>query len=89
MAGQICNRLKVLTSDELPSEWDRIVYSEAALRANSKAVLFLIKANMADFIRATRSRLSHDLLLFLSTLSLKIMDGLSCLLNRLLYCRSR
>lgn len=43
--------VRLLTSDELASEWNRIKDAEAGLSTNGEAVLLLVKANVADFLR--------------------------------------
>ena len=49
-----------LTSDELSSEGICVVDAESVLGANGKAILFLIKANVANFVRASSSRYCHS-----------------------------
>ena len=49
-----------LTSDELATEGNRVVNSEASLSTHCKAVLLLIKADVANLLRATWFRHCHD-----------------------------
>ena len=48
-----------LTSHKLASERNCIVNAEASLSAHGKAILLLVKANVANFVSASRSRHSH------------------------------
>ena len=50
---------RLLTSDELASERNGVIDAEAALRPHRKAILLLIKANVADFICTSRCSSSH------------------------------
>ena len=49
----------LLTSDELASERNGVIDAETALRAHSKTILLLIKANVADFICTSGCSSSH------------------------------
>jgi len=55
----------IQVSDELASEGDRIVNAEATLGAYGEAILLLVKPNVANLIRASRSRHSHYFLLYI------------------------
>ena len=54
----------MLTSDELASERNGVIDAEAALRSHRKAILLLIKANVADFICASRCSSCHFVVSF-------------------------